>query len=298
MAALPHLTHLSLHSLNTSSLILFPRHVQVYLLTGRTPIFPLVLNLFPQLSILFFPHHSNADYIHHLISPALPGSASNHQGHSPPYALLSQLIPQILSDHMVNLIHIPLGAPAPSARQQVVAAGNPNKSPFPTATDCPYRVARLLMRLKWNVKNYLTVNEEKTLSSKMVNFSIALPEYQNQYPSLRAHTGTVCPHFNLSAHQQPHPPSSLLSHPLTLYFPPFFYVLVYPYYLSIGWHARHTILHCLCHLYKPSLKRRFALLCLSHTSLLCTYSSTLFYIALYCSVTYSSPLKYKFVLLI
>jgi hypothetical protein len=81
---------------------------------------------------------------------------------------------------MVNLIHIPLGAPASSARQQVVAAGNPNKSPFSTATDSPYRAARRLMRSKWNVKNYLTVNEEKTLSSKMVNFSTAFPEFQKQ----------------------------------------------------------------------------------------------------------------------
>ena len=152
MAALPHLAHPSAHCQNASSLILFPYSV-------HHP-FPLALNLILQLLIPFFPHHSNADYIHYLIPPALPASAPNYQGLLPS----ALLIPQILSAHMVNLIHIPSGALAFSARQRVVAAGNPNRSPFSTATDSPYQVARPHTRSKWNEKNYWTVNEEKTLS--------------------------------------------------------------------------------------------------------------------------------------
>ena len=156
MAALPHLAHLSAYSPDTSSLILFPCSAHL--------LFPLVLNLFPQLLIPFFLHHLNADHMHYLIPPVLPASTPNRQNHSPPSALLSQLNPQISSAHMVNLIHIPSVAPASSARQQVVAGGNPNKSLFSMATDCPYRVVRPRTRSKWNAKNYLTVNEEKTLS--------------------------------------------------------------------------------------------------------------------------------------
>ena len=157
MVALPHLAHLSVPPPNASFLILF-------LCSTVHPLFPLVLRLYPQLLIPFFPHHSSADYIHYLIPPAPPASVPNHRGHSPPSAPLSQLIPQITSAHMVNLIHIPSDAPASSARQQAVAAGNLNKSPFSTVTDSPYQVARPHTRSKWNAKNYLTVNEEKTLS--------------------------------------------------------------------------------------------------------------------------------------
>ena len=160
MVALPHLAHLSAHPPNASSLILFPCST-VHLLFPLA--LALALHLAPQLSIPFFLHHSNADHIRYLIPPALPAaSVPNHQ--RPPSPLLSQLIPQISSAHMVNLIHTPLGAPASSVRQQVVAAGNPNRSPFSPATDTPYQVARPLSRSKWNAKNYLTVNEEKTLS--------------------------------------------------------------------------------------------------------------------------------------
>jgi hypothetical protein len=73
------------------------------------------------------------------------------------------LIPQILSAHMVNLIHIPSSTLAFSARQRVVAAGNPNRSLFSTVTDGSYRVAMPHTKSKWNEKNYWTINEEKTL---------------------------------------------------------------------------------------------------------------------------------------
>ena len=154
MVVLPHLAPLFAHTLNASSSpILFPSSA-VHLL------FPLAIHLSPQ-SIPFFLHHLNADHIPYLLPPVLPVSAPNHQ--SPPL-LSQQIIPQITNAHTVNLIHIPSGAPVSSAKQQAVAVGNQNNPPFSTATDCPYQVAKLHTRSKWNVKSYLIVNGEKTLS--------------------------------------------------------------------------------------------------------------------------------------
>ena len=147
-----HVAHLSAQTPNpSSSLALFPSSA-VHLF------FPLAPRLFPLL-IPLFPHHSNANHLRYLLPPAFPALTPNHQ--SPPSALLSQQI--IPSAHTVNLIDIPSDAPASSAKQQVVVAGNQNKSPFSTVTDCPYQAAKPHTRSKWNAKNYLNVNGEKTL---------------------------------------------------------------------------------------------------------------------------------------
>ena len=146
MGTPPHLAHLSAHTPNPSrSLVLLPNStVNLF--------FPLALYPTPQL-IPLFPHHSNANLIPFLLPPAFPDL---------PSALLNQqIILQIRSAHTVNLIHIPLDVPASYAKQQGVAAGNLNKSPFSTATDCLFQVAKPLTRSKWNEKNYLPVNGGK-----------------------------------------------------------------------------------------------------------------------------------------
>jgi hypothetical protein len=160
MAALQHLACLSARPPTAASSHIRFSCSRVHFL------FPLALYLSPQgpqLLIPFFPHwhHSNADYIHYLTlpGPALPALTLNH----PLSALLSQLFPQISGAHMANLIHIPSDTPASSARQQVVAVGNPSQSLFSTATDNPYLVARPHTKLKWNVKSSLTASGGKTL---------------------------------------------------------------------------------------------------------------------------------------
>ena len=155
MVVLPHNAHPSAHTPNPSpSLNLFP-------ISTANLFFPLAIHLPPQL-IPSLPHHSDASHIY-LLPLAFPASAPNHQS-SPSALLIQQIIIQISNAHTANLIHIPSDIPASSAKQQAVVAGSQSKSPSSTVTDYPYRVAKPHTRSKWNAKNYLTVNVEKTLS--------------------------------------------------------------------------------------------------------------------------------------